>query len=106
MRERPVRFGPRAKLLPRVRTELQDFLVVPSLWRRRVAVSRIGLTLALGEGRLRGKVGQEAPSSKKQAAGMVARTASWLAILVSGMVVFIASAIMHLVTPYHRGDYK
>lgn len=30
----------------------------------------------------------------------------WLPILLSAVVVFIASSIMHMVLPYHRGDYK
>lgn len=30
----------------------------------------------------------------------------WLPILVSAVVVFIASSIMHMVLPYHRGDYR
>jgi hypothetical protein len=37
---------------------------------------------------------------------MVSLTALWLAILVSAVVVFVASSIMHMVLPYHRGDYK
>jgi hypothetical protein len=37
---------------------------------------------------------------------MVSLTALWLAILLSAVIVFIASSIMHMVLPYHRGDYK
>jgi hypothetical protein len=37
---------------------------------------------------------------------MVSLTALWLAILVSAVLVFIASSVMHMVLPYHRGDYK
>jgi hypothetical protein len=37
---------------------------------------------------------------------MVPLAALWLPILVSAVVVFIASSIMHTVLPYHRGDYR
>ena len=37
---------------------------------------------------------------------MVPLTTLWLPILLSAVVVFIASSIMHMVLPYHRGDYK
>ncbi len=30
----------------------------------------------------------------------------WLPILVSAVIVFVASSIMHMVLPYHRSDYK
>jgi hypothetical protein len=36
---------------------------------------------------------------------MVSVTALWLPILVSAVVVFLASSIMHMVLPYHRSDY-
>jgi len=37
---------------------------------------------------------------------MVPLTALWLPILLSAIIVFIASSIMHMLLPYHRGDYK
>ena len=37
---------------------------------------------------------------------MVSIFALWLPILVSAVIVFIASSIMHMVLPYHRSDYK
>ena len=37
---------------------------------------------------------------------MVSLSALWLPILLSAVVVFIASSIMHMVLPYHRSDYK
>ncbi len=37
---------------------------------------------------------------------MVALAALWLPILISAVIVFIASSIMHTVLPYHRGDYR
>ena len=37
---------------------------------------------------------------------MVPLTALWLPILISAVLVFIASSIMHTVLPYHRGDYR
>jgi hypothetical protein len=37
---------------------------------------------------------------------MVPLAALWLPILVSAVMVFIASSIMHTVLPYHRGDYR
>jgi hypothetical protein len=30
----------------------------------------------------------------------------WLPILLSAVIVFIASSIMHMVLPYHKGDYR
>jgi hypothetical protein len=30
----------------------------------------------------------------------------WLPIILSAVIVFIASSIMHMVLPYHHGDYK
>ena len=36
---------------------------------------------------------------------MVPLTALWLPILVSAVIVFVASSIMHMVLPYHRADY-
>jgi hypothetical protein len=37
---------------------------------------------------------------------MVPITSLWLPILLSAVVVFIASSIIHMVLPYHRSDYK
>ena len=37
---------------------------------------------------------------------MVYLTALWLPILLSAVVVFIASSIIHMVLPYHRSDHK
>lgn len=37
---------------------------------------------------------------------MVSLAALWLPMLISAIIVFIASSIMHTVLPYHRGDYR
>lgn len=37
---------------------------------------------------------------------MVSVSALWLAILLSAVVVFIASSIIHMLLPYHRSDYR
>ena len=37
---------------------------------------------------------------------MVPLTALWLPILLSAVIVFIASSIMHMLLPYHRSDYS
>lgn len=37
---------------------------------------------------------------------MVPMTTLWLPILLSGVIVFVASAIIHMVLPFHRGDFK
>ena len=37
---------------------------------------------------------------------MVSLSALWLPILLSAVIVFIASSIMHMVLPYHRSDYR
>src|SRR5881296_1435485 len=37
---------------------------------------------------------------------MVPVMSLWLPILLSAVVVFVASSIIHMVLPYHRGDYK
>jgi hypothetical protein len=36
---------------------------------------------------------------------MIALTALWLPIVVSAVLVFLASFILHMVLPYHRSDY-
>jgi len=37
---------------------------------------------------------------------MVALSALWLPIVLSAVIVFIASSIFHMVLPFHRSDYK
>jgi len=37
---------------------------------------------------------------------MVTLTALWLPVLVSAVVVFVASSIIHMATPWHAGDFK
>ena len=37
---------------------------------------------------------------------MVTLAALWLPILLSAIIVFVASSIMHMVLPYHRSDYS
>lgn len=37
---------------------------------------------------------------------MVPLSALWLPIVLSAVIVFIASSIMHMLLPYHRTDYK
>ena len=37
---------------------------------------------------------------------MVPLSALWLPILLSAVIVFIGSSIMHMLLPYHRGDYR
>jgi hypothetical protein len=37
---------------------------------------------------------------------MVALTALWIPIVLSAVIVFVASSIMHMVLPYHRSDYR
>jgi hypothetical protein len=37
---------------------------------------------------------------------MVSILALWLPILVSAILVFVVSSIIHMVLPYHRGDFK
>jgi hypothetical protein len=37
---------------------------------------------------------------------MVLLSALWLPIVLSAVIVFVASSIMHMVLPYHRGDYQ
>src|SRR5207245_8749447 len=37
---------------------------------------------------------------------MVPLTALSLPILLSAIIVFVASSIMHMLLPYHRGDYQ
>jgi hypothetical protein len=36
---------------------------------------------------------------------MVPLTALWLPILLSAVIVFVASSVMHMLLPYHRSDY-
>jgi hypothetical protein len=37
---------------------------------------------------------------------MVPLSALWIPIVLSAVIIFVASSIMHMVLPYHRGDYK
>jgi hypothetical protein len=37
---------------------------------------------------------------------MVSVTALWLPIVLSAVIVFVASSIMHMLLPYHRSDYR
>lgn len=37
---------------------------------------------------------------------MVELTALWLPILLSAVIVFVASSILHMVLPFHRSDYQ
>lgn len=37
---------------------------------------------------------------------MVPLTALWLPILLSAVIVFVASSVMHMLLPYHRSDYR
>jgi len=37
---------------------------------------------------------------------MVPLAALWLPILLSAVIVFIASSIMHMILPYHKSDYR
>jgi hypothetical protein len=37
---------------------------------------------------------------------MVSVTALWLPILLSAVIVFVASSILHMVLPFHRSDYR
>jgi len=37
---------------------------------------------------------------------MVSITALWLAILLSAIIVFVASSILHMVLPFHKSDYR
>ena len=37
---------------------------------------------------------------------MIPITALWLPIILSAVLVFIASAIIHMVLPYHRSDFR
>jgi hypothetical protein len=51
-----------------------------------------------------------APPRKKQSTlqkeeGMTSLSLLWLPILVSAVLVFVASSIIHMMTPWHKGDY-
>jgi hypothetical protein len=37
---------------------------------------------------------------------MVSLTVLWLPILLSAVIVFFASSVMHMLLPYHHGDYR
>jgi hypothetical protein len=37
---------------------------------------------------------------------MVSLTALWLPIVLSAVIIFVASSIMHMLLPYHRSDYR
>src|ERR1700747_8479 len=37
---------------------------------------------------------------------MTPLSALWLPIVLSAVIIFVASSIMHMLLPYHHGDYK
>ncbi len=37
---------------------------------------------------------------------MVGLSALWLPILLSAVIVFVVSSIIHIATPWHKGDYR
>jgi hypothetical protein len=37
---------------------------------------------------------------------MVSLSALWLPIVLSAVIIFVASSIMHMLLPYHKGDYR
>ena len=37
---------------------------------------------------------------------MVPVTSLWLPIVLSGVLVFVASSLIHMVLGYHKGDYR
>src|SRR5271154_3019366 len=37
---------------------------------------------------------------------MVSLAVLWLPILLSAVIVFVASSLLHMVLPYHRNDYR
>ena len=37
---------------------------------------------------------------------MVPISALWMPILLSAMIVFVASSILHMVLPFHKSDYR
>src|SRR6266704_2272707 len=49
---------------------------------------------------------EDIPFLKPRRPLMVALTALWIPILLSAVIVFVASSVMHMVLPYHRSDYK
>src|SRR5437016_5544107 len=49
---------------------------------------------------------EDIPFLKPRRPLMVALTALWIPILLSAVIVFVASSILHMVLPYHRSDYK
>src|SRR2546430_13628982 len=49
---------------------------------------------------------EDIPFLKPRRPVMVALTALWIPILLSAVIVFVASSILHMVLPYHRSDYK
>ena len=46
------------------------------------------------------------PGPSEEEVAMVPVMSLWLPIVLSAVVVFVASSIIHMVLPYHRGDYK
>src|SRR5690349_7120519 len=37
---------------------------------------------------------------------MIGLSALWLPILVSSVLVFVVSSLIHMMTPWHKGDYR
>src|SRR5437870_6709109 len=49
---------------------------------------------------------EDIPFLKPRRPLMVALTALWIPILLSAVIVFVASSIIHMVLPFHKSDYK
>src|SRR5437870_11707145 len=49
---------------------------------------------------------EDIPFLKPRRPLMGALTVLWIPILLSAVIVFVASSIIHMVLPYHRSDYK
>src|SRR5437763_14975594 len=59
----------------------------------------------MGRGSLACKIHRQFNRSSKETS-MVPLTALWLPILLSAVIVFVASSVMHMLLPYHHGDYR
>ena len=75
-----------------------------ALVRRSADMARVMIESSLGRGRPGPRRAQGSPSRHARESSMTAIAALWLPILVSAVIVFIASSIIHMAQLWHRGE--
>src|SRR5205823_8421955 len=69
-----------------------------------ILASRCVLTAAVPRHTLRETPYSSSSQAQRKRFGMAPLSALWLPIVLSAVIVFVASSIMHMLLPYHKGD--